>query len=73
MKMNEFTDGIMDGAAIAEEMFKDIPACLRVRMGCDAIFSSITSEERKEIEDVLRAYLDEAALIERDFDWDAVE
>lgn len=70
--MTEFTDGICDGASIANELMKDIPACLRVRLGCDTLFSVITPEERATIETLLSAYLDEAITVEREFDWDTI-
>jgi len=66
------TDGLLDGVAIADEMMKGVPSCLRVRLACDTLFSAITPDERIAIEDLLKSYLDESFLMEGSFDWDSI-
>lgn len=70
--MSDTFDGILDGAAIADEMMKDVPHCLRVRLAMDTLASAITADERKEIETILSSYLDEAFVLEQEFDWEAL-
>lgn len=66
----DFSDGLVDGAVIADQMFEAIPSCLRVRMAMDVLASAITADERTAIEDLLRVYLDEAFVIEKDFNYE---
>lgn len=67
-----YSDGIISGAAIADEMFKDVPACLRVRLAVDTLANVVTLAEIETIETLLKEYLDEASVIEADFDWDSI-
>lgn len=70
MSEHDFSDGLMDGAELAGQMFEGIPGALRVRMAMDVMASAITSDERTAIEELLRAYLDEAFIIEKDFNYE---
>lgn len=65
-------DGLMDGAEIADKMMEGIPKCLRVRMAMDTLASAITIEQRNEVESILSSYLEEAILVERDFDYESI-
>ena len=68
----DYSDGLLDGAAIADEMMKEIPSCLRVRLAMDTLASAVTVDERVAIENLLQHYLDEAIIIESTFDWDSI-
>lgn len=70
--MNNLDEGFISGATIADSVMKDVPDCLRVRMGYDAMYSVLTVDEQVAIENLIGKYLDEAVLIERDFDYDEV-
>lgn len=64
-------DDVSSAASYAEQSFANIPLCLRVRMGMDVLETALTPDEFKTIEAVVSHYLDEAFILERDFDYDA--
>lgn len=69
---NEYNigDDVSSASNIAEQSFANIPVCLRVRMAMDVLETALTSDEFTTIEAIVSHYLDEAFVIERDFDYD---
>lgn len=71
MKDYEVGHDVSSASEIAEHTLAGIPACLRVRMAMDVMQTAVTEDEWYSIETIVSKYLDEAFVVERDFDYDA--